>query len=124
MENLPLRRNVPIATALHPAVYAALGFCMLWILAALWGFFARGVYSALQIAVCTVFGAVFMGVPLVLARFRGGTGKHRPFREWLDGEFETAVGPIDARHATAMILTAPAACATGITLMGIVLRLV
>jgi hypothetical protein len=124
MENLTVKRNVRISTGLHPAVYAALATCLLWFLAAIWGFFARGTYSALQLAICTVFGALFVGVPWVLSRQAGaGREKSAAFGDWLNGEIETAVGAIEARHAVAMILSAPVACATGITLMGVILRL-
>lgn len=118
------RRNVETATALHPAVYGALVFFTLWILAAIWLFFAGTAYAMMQLTVCTFFGAMFLLTPLWLYReSRRLPSKASDFRDWADREFEIADGAIEARHAVAMILSAPAAVAVGLTSIGVVARL-
>ena len=114
------RRNVQVSTGLHPLVYAALAVCLLWIVAAIWAFFARDLYSVVQLAVATVFAVMFLATPLVLARLSGRRDGPAPsFREWLEGEVEILDGTVDAKHAFAMVLTAPVACAAGITIVGL-----
>ena len=121
MRTTPLRRNVHISTGLHPFVYAALAACMLWIVAAIWAFFARDLYSVVQLAVASVFAVMFSATPLVLSRLSGRRDGPSPsFREWADGEMEILDGTVDAKHAFAMVLTAPVACAAGITVVGLV----
>jgi hypothetical protein len=115
------RRNVQVSTGLHPVVYAALAACTLWIVAAIWAFFARDLYSAVQLGVATVFAAMFLATPLVLSRLSGRrNGPTARFREWADGEMEIIDGTVEAKHAFAMVLTAPIACAVGITAIGLV----
>jgi hypothetical protein len=119
------RRNVKISSGLHPVVYAALAGCTLWILAAIWAFFARNLYSVMQLAVATVFAAMFMATPFVLSRLSGrNEAPASKFREWADGEFEIIDGTVDAKHAFVMAIIAPAACAVGITAVGLVAWLV
>jgi hypothetical protein len=125
MNPTPLRRNVRTYAALHPMVYGTLGLCTLWIVAAIWVFFGHGLYSAVQLAVATVFAAMFLGIPLVLSRLAGRRNAARPkLREWLDGEFEILDGSVDARHAVMMVFIAPVACVAGITAIGLIAWLV
>ena len=121
MESTPTRRNIRTATALHPAVYAMLVACMLWVLAAAWVFFAGSIYAGLQLAVATFFAGMFLLTPLWLVRLTRNARATTPsFREWADGEFEIADGRIEARHAAAMVLVAPVAVAVGLTAIGFV----
>lgn len=121
MEPVSVRRNVPAATALHPAVYAMLVACTLWVVAAAWIFFAGNIYAGLQLAVATFFAAMFLSTPLWLLRLsRHARPTSADFREWASGEFEIADSTIDARHAAAMVLIAPVAVAVGLTAIGFV----
>ena len=121
MESVSLRRNVPAATALHPAVYAMLATCTLWIVAAAWIFFAGNIYAGLQLAVATFFAVMFLSTPLWLLRLsRRRQSASSEFREWANGEFEIADGRIEARHAAVMVLIAPVAAAVGLTAIGFV----
>ena len=121
MEAALSRRNVKTATSLHPAVFGALVFCMLWSLAAIWLFFGTNTYTGLQLAVSTFFGVVFVIVPLWLLKL---TKKRNPpapaFGEWARGELEILSGTIDAKHAAAMVLIAPVAVTAGLTAVGFV----
>jgi hypothetical protein len=121
MQTTSPRRNVRVSTGLHPFVYGALAACMLWIVAAIWAFFARDLYSVVQLAVATLFAVMFLATPLVLARLSGRHDGPAPsFREWAEGEMEILDGTVGAKHAFAMVLTAPVACAAGITVVGFV----
>ena len=120
MNPKPERRNVRISGGLHPVVYGALAGCTLWVLAAIWAFFARDLYSVVQLAVATVFAAMFLATPLVLSRFPGRQdAPAQKFREWAEGEVEILDGTVDAKHAFAMALIAPVACAAGMTGVGL-----
>jgi len=124
MTSISKRRNVGTATVLHPVVYGALVFFTLWILAAIWLFFGNTAYAMMQLAVSTFFGAMFLFTPLWLFWETRAPGLRSPeLRDWADREFEIADGAIEARHAVAMILSAPAAVAIGITAIGAVARL-
>jgi hypothetical protein len=93
---------------------------MLWIVAAIWACFARDLYSVVQLAVVTVFAVMFLATPLALARLSGRHDGPAPsFREWAEGEMEIIDGTVDAKHAFAMVLTAPVACAAGLTGVGL-----
>ena len=121
MQTTSSRRNVLVSTGLHPFVYAALAACMLWIVAAIWAFFARDLYSVVQLAVATLFAVMFLATPLVLARLSGRHDGPAPsLHDWMEGEIEILDGTVGAKHACAMILTAPVACAAGITAVGLV----
>jgi hypothetical protein len=121
MEPASMRRNVPAATALHPAVYVMLATCTLWMITAAWIFFAGGTYTGLQLAVATFFAAIFLGTPLWLLRLSRRTRSAAPeFREWAEGEFEITGSTIEARHAAIMVLTAPVAVSVGLTSIGFV----
>jgi hypothetical protein len=125
MSSQDMRRNVRISTGLHPRVYAALAACTLWIVTAIWAFFARDIYSVVQLAVATYFAAVFLATPLVLSLLSGRHDAPAPkFREWAQGEVEILDGRVDAKHAFVMVLIAPAACGAGITAVGLVAWLV
>ena len=121
MQTTSSRRNVLVSTGLHPFVYAALAACMLWIVAAIWAFFARDLYSVVQLAVATLFAVMFLATPLVLARLSGRHDGPAPsLHDWMEGEIEILDGTVGAKHACAMILTAPVACAAGVTAVGLV----
>jgi hypothetical protein len=121
MEPASMRRNVPAATALHPAVYVMLAACTLWMIAAAWIFFAGSLYAGLQLAVATFFAAMFLGTPLwLLSQSRRSRSDTPEFREWAEGEFELAESRIEARHAAIMVLTAPVAVTVGLTSIGVV----
>jgi hypothetical protein len=121
MESTSTRRNVPATTALHPMVYAALVACTLWVVVAAWIFFAGSLYAGLQLAVAAFFAGMFLFTPFWLLRLsRSTSSRSLEFRDWADGDFETADGKIEARHAAAMVLIAPMAVAVGITAIGFV----
>lgn len=113
-------RNVRVQTGLHPAAYALLAGCVLWIVAVAWFFFAATAYAALQIAVVAGFAAVFLLVPFWLSRLCGTGPSGGTFREWLDSDIELADGTVEARKALVMIMCAPVAGAAGLTAVSLV----
>lgn len=118
-----VRRNIPVETGLHPAVYAALTGCLVWIMAAPWVAFGADGYLALQLAIMTFLAFMFAFVPFWLAmvgRAANKPAKARPFQEWAHHEFTTASGPVEAKDAAIMVLLAPASVALGITLTSLI----
>jgi hypothetical protein len=117
-------RNVRVQTGLHPAAYALLAACVVWITAVAWFFFAAAAYTALQIAVVAGFAAAFLMVPFWLSRLSGIGPVGGSFREWLDSDLEVVDGTIEARKALIMIMCAPVAGAAGLTAVSSVAYLV
>ena len=108
-------RNVRSVTGVHPAVYGLLAGCVALILVAAWLAFAHDGYAALQVVVAAAFAVAFVATPLVLYRLSGQSIRAGAFRDWLDSELEVLDGTLSARSALVMIVSAPAACALGIT---------
>lgn len=116
MSTTHLLRNVPVNRNLHPAIYGVLAGAVLWITLAVWVFFGRDAYTALQLAVVAAFAIAFAVTPAVLWKLSAAKREEaKPLRDWFDGEFDTYTGPVHGAHAAVMVLLAPAACAVGIT---------
>lgn len=74
----------------------------------------------LLFGVVTFLVGVFVGLPWLLFRLGRNTEPREPnFGSWLDGDFETASGPIDAREAAVLILLVPLSIAVGMTAFGV-----
>jgi hypothetical protein len=109
------------SASVHPVV-ARLGIgTIVWTLGAIWVLFSRSYYGILLFGVVTFLVGVFVTLPWLLFRFgRNNAGPSVPtFRNWLDGDFETGNGPIDAREAAVLILLVPFSIAIGMTAFGI-----
>jgi len=104
----------------HPVV-ARLGIgSIVWTLAAIWILFSRSYYGVLVFGVVTFLVGIFVALPWLLFRFdRDEPAPGLRFRHWLEGDFETANGPIDAREAAALILLVPLSIAIGMTAFGV-----
>jgi hypothetical protein len=106
---------------LHPIV-ARLGIgTIVWTLLAIWILFSRSYYGILLFGVVTFLVGMFVALPALLFRFgRDAAESDAPrLRDWLDGEFETASGPIEAREAAILILLVPMSIAVGMTAFGL-----
>jgi hypothetical protein len=112
--------NVPRVTGLHPVVYRALAGCVLWSVGALWIFFTRNSETAFQIVAVTFFAIAFVAMPWSLWRI-ATAGKpavqYPPFSEWRHARFETASGSMTAGSAAMLVLLAPLAVASMITVI-------
>jgi hypothetical protein len=122
MSENDLRHNVARHADLHPAVYRLLAGSVLWMVLAVWLVFGADAYTALQLAVVVVFALVFLLTPLCLRLLSPARDAQpeRPFREWLDHDFETNTGVVRTRDATVMILVAPLAGAVGLSAIGFI----
>lgn len=105
-------------------VYAALIGLVAWMALASWGFAGAG-YADLSLAVVTGFLIMVIAIPLVLWRvWRANSGpserKHKPFADWMAGDFETWQDRVKGRNAAAEIILPIAAAAVGMTALAIV----
>jgi hypothetical protein len=119
--------NVPVHQSLHPVVYGLLAASVPWITLVAWIFFGHDAYTALQLAIVTVFSIAFIVTPLALQRLSAARGAKRDagsFSDWLVGEFDICTGRVPGAHALVMVLLAPMACAVGFTIVSLIARLV
>ncbi|MGE0162933.1 MAG: hypothetical protein AB7S71_07320 [Dongiaceae bacterium] len=91
-----------------------------WTLLAIWILFSRSYYGILLFGVVTFLVGMFVALPALLFRFGRDRIESAPrLRDWLDGQFETASGPIEAREAALLILIVPLSIAAGMTAFGL-----
>ena len=118
-----------ITNRLHPAVYTAIVALAAWLMLSVWAFAGTGVTDYLLFIVS---GVVIMavGLPFVLSRIdRSGTAGTREldngsFRAWASADFDTWQGRLSGSQAAVQILLPIAAVAFGMTIFGLVLRIV
>jgi hypothetical protein len=109
------------STRVHPVV-TRLGIgTIAWTLGAIWVLFSRSYYGVLLFGVVTFLVGTFVALPWLLFRFgrQSSDPSETSFRNWLDGDFETASGPVDAREAAVLILLVPLSIAIGMTAFGV-----
>ena len=114
------RRNRRQSLDVHPVVRRLGIGTILWTVAAIWILFNHSYYGVLLFGVVTLLVAVFIAVPWLLFRLgRRDDASEQSFREWMDSDFETASGPVDAREAAVLILLVPLSIALGMTAFGL-----
>jgi len=113
--------NRPLWDHVHPAVrHIALGL-IVWTLGAVWVLFSHSYYGPLLYGVVTLLVGFFVLLPMILLRMGPqDQGPSSSFHTWLNGRFDTATGPIEAREAAVMILLIPMAVAVGMTALGLI----
>lgn len=115
-------RNRRQSLDVHPVVKRAGIATILWTLAAIWILFNHSYYGVLIFGVITLLVAIFVAIPWLLLRLgrrqRDDAGG-QTFRDWMDSDFDTASGPIDAREAAVLILLVPLSIALGMTAFGV-----
>jgi hypothetical protein len=113
--------NRPLWDHVHPAIRRiALGL-IVWTVGAVWVLFSHSYYGPLLYGVVTLLVGFFVLLPMVLLRMgRQGTEHSPSFGDWMNGQFDTASGPIEAREAAIMILLIPMAVAFGMTALGVI----
>ena len=111
---------------MHPFVYrAVLCFAVLLVLS-IWGFFGGTGHTGLVLAVASLFIAIAIALPYVMARIgrrRGamatsGDGLGR----WLDENFETQSGSLPGRDAMMSVLLPVAAVCVGMMIFALTLH--
>lgn len=123
----PAHRVAAYSTArMHPGVFkwaiGIYGGMMLGI----WLLFGTNLETGISLMICTVYGAMYFGVPVVMARI---AAKAAPLVEegslgrFLRGDFETADGSLSGWSALILVVLIPAAIGFGLIAMGIILKL-
>jgi hypothetical protein len=125
---VPVKR--PTTDGLHPVVYGAMVALTAWFVLSVWALFSGG-YASLNDLVITVFFVMAVGIPgaIWLAWRRHRTEEEKravspQFGRWLAGEFANWTGSQKASQAAIEILLPIAAVAIGITVFGLVFRIV
>lgn len=114
------RRNRRQSLDVHPVIRRLGIGTILWTVAAIWILFNHSYYGVLLFGVVTLLVAVFVAVPWLLFRLgRRDDASEQTFREWMDSDFDTASGPVDAREAAVLILIVPLSIAVGMTAFGV-----
>jgi hypothetical protein len=114
-----------VTDRLHPAVFGLLVGAYGAMLLALWLIFVSDVETLVTLAVCTVYFAMFFGVPLAMYRVQS---KAQPVRaagtlsEFLRGELETYGGRISGWGAAIQVLVVPAPITLGIIAIGLIFK--
>ena len=125
---VPVQR--PASDGLHPVVYGAIIALTAWFVLSVWALFSGG-YALMDDLVITVFFVIAVAVPLLLWlvwRSHRDDGEAddpaSPFRQWAAGEFQSWTGRQKSSQAAVEILLPIAAVAIGITVFGLVFRIV
>ena len=114
------RRNRRQSLDVHPVIRRLGIGTILWTVAAIWILFNHSYYGVLLFGVVTLLVAVFVAVPWLLFRLgRRDDASEQSFRDWMDSDFDTASGPVDAREAAVLILLVPLSIAVGMTAFGV-----
>jgi hypothetical protein len=114
------RRNRRQSLYVHPVVRRFGIGTILWTVAAIWILFNHSYYGVLIFGVVTLLVMVFVAIPWLLFHLGRRDDTSEPsFREWMDSDFDTASGPVDAREAAVLILVVPLSIALGMTAFGV-----
>lgn len=112
--------NRPLWAHVHPAVRRIALALIVWTVGAVWVLFSHSYYGPLLYGFVTLLVGVFVLLPMILFRIGPQDSGHpSSFRAWMNGRFDTASGPIEAREAAVMILLIPMAVAVGMTALGL-----
>ena len=102
------------------AVYGSVLAGFAWMLLAAWLVFGTNAGTNLDLAVITVLGTVFLGIPVVM--FRTAVSQNRIPRprwsEFLSSSVDIATGPLPGWQAWLQVILIPAALAIAATLVG------
>jgi hypothetical protein len=124
-----IRHNRPIWDHLHPLVYKAMAGLALWFALSAWVFFGEEGYTALALAVVSLFLCITVAIPFAIwlawrgSPASGAQENNQTFRDWAAGEFETWQGRLSGGEAAVQILLPLMAVALGLTVFGLVLHL-
>ena len=113
---------------LHPAIYAGLAGCALWMVVAAWASFSGQGYASYALAIVTGFFLVAGGIPAIMWRVWRRNADARelrkpPFAAWWRGEIETWQSRVEGWDAAVEVLLPLGIAAIGMTLIGLVFRL-
>jgi hypothetical protein len=115
-----------LAAGLHPHLLGLLLGVYGVMLLTLWLFFAADINALIALGVCTVYFAMYFGVPLVMLRLaeRSAAPSHPgSLRNFLNGDVETNTGRVSGWGAMAQLLTIPVGLTGAFIAFGIIIRL-
>ncbi|MCW5696405.1 MAG: hypothetical protein KIS96_06665 [Bauldia sp.] len=107
---------------MHPGVFGLAVGSYAALLAVFWLFFTTGVDMAINLVICTVYLAMYLGVPLIMARIASraaATSEPGRLSAFLRGGLETASGTLSGWSAMTQVLIVPVSLAVGAVAMGI-----
>src|SRR4051794_41738039 len=126
----PARRRI-FSNALHPVIYKALAGLALWLVAAAWVGFSGPGYVSYLLAIVTGFFFIAAAIPYLLWRVWRSNSPGETigdakvaFSAWWSGEFDTWQGRVEGWDAAVEILLPLGAAALGMTVIGLVFRIV
>jgi hypothetical protein len=115
-----------LAAGLHPQVLTMFVGTYGAMLVALWLIFGTDINALITLGVCTVYFAMYFGMPVVMARMADKAAP-RPapgsLAHFLGGDVDTYTGPVSAWGAIAQLMTIPAGLTLGFIAIGIIIRL-
>jgi Na+/proline symporter len=117
--------NLPASQGLPRQMYWIIVGLTGWLVLSAWGFIGTG-YSALALTVVTLFLAVAVGLPLLLAliarrhRRRADHAEADSLNDWLGREFDAHTGPMKGTVAAIQIILPLAAVAFGMTIFALI----
>ena len=122
-----------VSDGLHPAIYAGVAVLSLWFVISAWVFFgSTGYYAAYSVAVATGLFFIAGAIPFLIwlvwrHNAPDGAPDKQPqtaFSDWWHGEVETWQGRVEGWDAAVEVLMPLGVAAIGMTLIGLVFRLV
>ncbi|HYM72714.1 MAG TPA: hypothetical protein VET89_07010 [Stellaceae bacterium] len=128
-----IRRNRPVSSHLHPAIYWTIVGLAGWLVLSVWGFFGSG-YAGLALAVVSIFIGIAVAIPLLLWAIarrhppahtdpRDSASFNETLSEWLAHKLDINTGQMKATVAAVEILLPIAAVAFGMTVFALVRHL-
>lgn len=123
LSNWPERE---VATGLHPHVLGLLMGVYGAMLLALWLFFGTDINALIALGVCTVYFAMYFGVPLIMLRMaeQGAAPSHPgSLRAFLKNDVDTYTGPVSGWGAVAQLMTIPVSLTGAFIVFGIIIKL-
>lgn len=115
-----------LATGLHPHLLGLLMGVYGGMLLTLWLLFGTDINALIALGVCTVYFAMYFGVPLVMLRLaeHGATPRHQgSLANFLDNDVDTNTGRVGGWGAMAQLLTIPVGLTGAFMAFGIIIRL-
>lgn len=115
-----------LAAGLHPHLLGLLMGVYGAMLLTLWLFFGTDINALIALGVCTVYFAMYFGVPLVMLRLAGrSAAPSQPgsLRHFLKGDVETNTGRVSGWGAVAQLLTIPVGMTGAFIAFGVIIKL-
>jgi hypothetical protein len=124
LDGVSATQTAAYATArLHHGVIGLLIASYGVLLLAFWILFAQSAVTAISLAICSAYFAMYFGVPIVMYLQTRKAAESAPagsLGRFLRGSFETATGPISGWSALAQVLVVPVCVTFGAFCIGFI----